>query len=186
MAWAARASSTHVVGERPKAPRSQRGVFSSTPLPILRAVCAFSLRWSLSRFGKPHAPPSLNLGPWSCSRARHRYATFPALQTRGGRSGLTRSSAPGNTNLFTCVCRVGQRETWPSSALSFGLGLHTTPLFRGRQGRATDMTPYGRCAKSWTVPDRRIDVWANQTHKSASLTGLDSPLFGGTTILTPH
>jgi len=41
---------------------------------------------------------------------------------------------------------------------------------------------YGRCAKSWTVPDRRIDVWANQTHKSASLTGLDSPLFGGTTI----
>jgi len=42
--------------------------------------------------------------------------------------------------------------------------------------------PYGRSAKSWTVPDRRIDVWANQTHKSASLTGLDSPLFGGTTI----
>ena len=41
---------------------------------------------------------------------------------------------------------------------------------------------YGRCAKSWTVPDRWIDVWANQTHKSASLTGLDSPLFGGTTI----
>ena len=41
---------------------------------------------------------------------------------------------------------------------------------------------YGRCAKSWTVPDRRIDVWANQTHKGASLTGLDSPLFGGTTI----
>jgi len=22
------------------------------------------------------------------------------------------------------------------------VGLHTTPLFRGRQGRATDMTPY--------------------------------------------
>ena len=40
---------------------------------------------------------------------------------------------------------------------------------------------YGRCAKSWTVPDRRIDVWANQTHKSASLTGMDSPRFGGTT-----
>ena len=45
---------------------------------------------------------------------------------------------------------------------------------------------YGRCAKSWTVPDRRIDVWANQTHKSASLTGLDSPLFGGTTINSIH
>jgi len=41
---------------------------------------------------------------------------------------------------------------------------------------------YGRCAKSWTVPDRRIDVWANKMHKSASLTGLDSSLFGGTTI----
>jgi len=40
----------------------------------------------------------------------------------------------------------------------------------------------GRCAKSWTVPDRRIDVWANQTHTSASLTVLDSPLFGATTI----
>jgi len=41
---------------------------------------------------------------------------------------------------------------------------------------------YGRCAKGWTVPDRLIDVWANQTHKSASLTDLDSPLFRGTTI----
>jgi len=54
---------------------------------------------------------------------------------------------------------------------------------------STRLTPqlytvlYGRCAKSSTVPDRRIDVWANQTHKSASLTGLDSPLFGGTTII---
>ena len=27
-----------------------------------------------------------------------------------------------------------------------------------------------------------IDVWANQTQKSASLLGLDSPLFGATTI----
>jgi len=42
---------------------------------------------------------------------------------------------------------------------------------------------YGRCAKSWTVPERRIDVWANQTHKSASWTVLDSPLFGATTII---
>jgi len=54
------------------------------------------------------------------------------------------------------------------------------------EGWTVDHFRYGRCAKSWTVPDRRIDVWANQTHKSASLTGLDSPLFGGTTIAGSH
>jgi len=36
--------------------------------------------------------------------------------------------------------------------------------------------------QSWTDPDRRIHVWANQTRKSASSTILDSRLFGATTI----
>ena len=37
------------------------------------------------------------------------------------------------------------RDDVGSTSLALGrplVGLHTTPLFRGRQGRATDMTPY--------------------------------------------
>jgi len=36
--------------------------------------------------------------------------------------------------------------------------------------------------KAGEAPVKPIDVWANQTQKSASLLGLDSPLFGATTI----
>jgi len=36
--------------------------------------------------------------------------------------------------------------------------------------------------KAGEAPVKPIDVWANQTQKRASLLGLDSPLFGATTI----
>ena len=36
--------------------------------------------------------------------------------------------------------------------------------------------------KAGEAPVKPIDVWANQTQKRPSLLGLDSPLFGATTI----
>jgi len=36
--------------------------------------------------------------------------------------------------------------------------------------------------KAGEAPVKPIDVWANQTQKSASWLGLDSPFFGATTI----
>jgi len=37
--------------------------------------------------------------------------------------------------------------------------------------------------KAGEAPVKPIDVWANQTQKSASWLGLDSPFFGATTII---
>jgi len=37
-------------------------------------------------------------------------------------------------------------------------------------------------SKAGEAPVKRIDVWANQSQKSASLLGMDSPLFGAPTI----
>jgi len=39
--------------------------------------------------------------------------------------------------------------------------------------------------KAGEAPVKPIDVWANKTQKLASLIGLDSPLFGATTITLP-
>jgi len=38
-------------------------------------------------------------------------------------------------------------------------------------------------SKAGEAPVKPIDVWANQTQKSASFLGLVSPLFGATTIV---
>jgi len=54
------------------------------------------------------------------------------------------------------------------------------------KGAATAGTPRPSlmvaAPKAGEAPIQPIDVWANQTQKRASLLGLDSPLFGATTI----
>jgi len=79
--------------------------------------------------------------------------------------------------VLTAQSRTGiQSADWPDTPSATCL-TDCRPVLVSRQWSNASVM-----AKSWTDPDRRIDVWANQTHKSASLTGLDSPLFGRTTI----
>jgi len=59
----------------------------------------------------------------------------------------------------------------------------TKPLYWQPVHRA----PYRRSGKSCTSPPvKPVAVWANESHKTASWLGLDSPLVGGTTIKGDH
>jgi len=75
-------------------------------------------------------------------------------------------SKPGS-KYVVCVSKTRGAPTLRCVALSDMKRAPVTvgvPAVRGRPGCCEPT--YGRCAKSATVPDRRIDVWANQTHKS--------------------